>query len=35
MLLYLLLALAGGDEEVGETALQEVDKDSEEDETGI
>ena len=36
MLLYLLLAMAGGGEEVGETALQEVEEESEEeDETEL
>ena len=36
MLLYLLLAMAGGGEAVGETALQEVDEESEEeDETEL
>ena len=31
MLLYLLLAMAGGGEEVGETALHEVEEESEEE----
>ena len=36
MLLYLLLAMAAGGEEVGETALQEVEEESEEeDETEL
>ena len=35
MLLYLLLAMAAGREEVGETALQEVEEESEEEETEL